>query len=74
MGERFYPLSAAGREVGLSAGWLRKLCDRGTVKFERDASGRRLVPESEVRRLRGRMLKEGRRESRVQRPAGNGTQ
>ena len=49
--ERLFPLSAAGREVGLSKDWLRILCDRGAIACERDATGRRLIPEREIRRL-----------------------
>jgi hypothetical protein len=67
MGETLFPLSAAGREIGMSADWLRILCDRGEVAHERDAIGRRLIPEAEIHRLRGLRAAAGRRTLRKQR-------
>ncbi len=47
------PASAAARALGISLDTLRRWDRQGRIRVERDASNRRLVPASEVERLRG---------------------
>lgn len=53
-GEFLYPIGPASRFVGFSSEWIRTLCDRGEIACLRDAGGRRLIPESELKRVRDR--------------------
>lgn len=52
MTEELYRIGAAARFVGISAERLRQLCDTGKVAHVLDAGGWRLVPKSELERLR----------------------
>ena len=47
------PAGEAARSLGISLDTLRRWDRQGRIKTERDAANRRLVPVSEVRRLRG---------------------
>ncbi len=47
------PASQAARALGISLDTLRRWDRQGRIRVERDASNRRVVPESEVERLRG---------------------
>lgn len=48
-----YSASEAARALGISMDTLRRWDREGKISTERDAANRRLVPASEVRRLRG---------------------
>jgi|SRR5688572_22870221 molybdopterin-binding protein len=54
-GERgLYTASEAARALGISLDTLRRWDKGGRIRTERDAANRRLVPASEVERLRGK--------------------
>jgi DNA-binding transcriptional MerR regulator len=54
---RIYGISAAARELELSAEWLRKGEQRGSLPLaERDRNGYRYYTEEDLRRLRDRRL------------------
>ncbi len=55
---RTYGISAAARELGLSAEWLRKGEKRGSLPLaRRDRNGYRYYTEEDVDRLRNRRLR-----------------
>ena len=55
MAERaLYSASEAARALGISLDTLRRWDRSGRIRTERDAANRRLVPASEIERLRGR--------------------
>ncbi|MDQ3856867.1 MAG: TOBE domain-containing protein [Actinomycetota bacterium] len=47
------PAGEAARALGISLDTLRRWDRQGRIRTERDAANRRVVPASEVRRLRG---------------------
>ena len=49
-----YSASEAARALGISLDTLRRWDRAGRIRTERDAANRRLVPVSEVERLRGK--------------------
>ncbi len=49
-----YTASDAARALGISLDTLRRWDKGGRIRTERDAANRRLVPASEVERLRGK--------------------
>jgi molybdopterin-binding protein len=49
-----YSASEAARALGISLDTLRRWDRAGRIRTERDAANRRVVPESEVDRLRGK--------------------
>jgi len=49
-----YTASEAARALGISLDTLRRWDKGGSIRTERDAANRRLVPASEVERLRGK--------------------
>jgi molybdopterin-binding protein len=49
-----YSASEAARALGISLDTLRRWDKAGRIRTERDAANRRVVPSSEVDRLRGR--------------------
>ena len=51
--EQLYPASEAARALGISLDTLRRWDRAGRIRTQRDEANRRLVPASEVRRLRG---------------------
>lgn len=53
MPRKALPASEAARALGISLDTLRRWDRRGRIRTERDAGNRRLVPVSEVERLRG---------------------
>ncbi len=56
---RIYGISAAARELGLSAEWLRKGERRGSLPLaKRDRNGYRYYTEEDIERLRSRRLPE----------------
>ena len=48
--EQFETTATAARRLGCSEAWVRQLFDRGKLHGVKDASGRRLIPRSEVDR------------------------
>ena len=52
-GEGLYTASEAARALGISLDTLRRWDRGGRIRTQRDEANRRLVPASEVRRLRG---------------------
>jgi molybdopterin-binding protein len=52
--QRKYPAGEAARLLGISLDTLRRWDREGRIRTERDAANRRLVPASEVDRLRRR--------------------
>ena len=48
-----YTASEAARALGISLDTLRRWDRQGRIEVERDAANRRLVPASEIERLRG---------------------
>jgi molybdopterin-binding protein len=56
--EQVYTASEAARALGISLDTLRRWDRSGRIRTQRDAANRRLVPASEVRRLRGRSTEE----------------
>jgi DNA-binding transcriptional MerR regulator len=54
---RFFSVSEAARELGLSAEWLREGERRGSLpKARRDRNGYRYYTENDIERLRNRRL------------------
>lgn len=53
-GRETYTAAEAARALGISLDTLRRWDRAGRIRTERDAANRRLVPASEVHRLRGR--------------------
>ena len=53
MPRQSYPAAAAARALGISLDTLRRWDRAGKIRVERDASNRRVVPASEIDRLRG---------------------
>jgi molybdopterin-binding protein len=51
--ERLYTAAEAARTLGVSLDTLRRWDKSGRIRTQRDAGNRRLVPASEVERLRG---------------------
>jgi molybdopterin-binding protein len=51
--ERTLPVGEAARQLGISLDTLRRWDRSGRIETMRDAANRRLVPESEIQRLRG---------------------
>src|SRR3954452_1324176 len=51
--ERLYTATEAARALGVSLDTLRRWDRSGRIRTQRDAGNRRLVPASEVERLRG---------------------
>jgi molybdopterin-binding protein len=49
----FYSASEAAKTLGISVDTLRRWDRQGRIKAERDKSNRRVVPASEIERLRG---------------------
>jgi molybdopterin-binding protein len=49
-----YPAGEAARRLGISLDTLRRWDRAGRIRTTRDAANRRLVPASEIERLRGR--------------------
>ena len=50
-----YSASEAARALGISLDTLRRWDKAGRIRTERDAANRRVVPASEIDRLRGRV-------------------
>src|SRR5215218_828695 len=48
-----YPAGEAARMLGISLDTLRRWDRQGRIRTRRDAANRRLVPASEIERLRG---------------------
>ena len=48
-----YPASEAARRLGISLDTLRRWDRAGRIRTQRDASNRRIVPASEIDRLKG---------------------
>ena len=53
MSERTLPVGEAARQLGISLDTLRRWDRSGRIQTMRDGANRRLVPESEIQRLRG---------------------
>src|SRR5207253_10596218 len=53
MPREFYSASEAAKTLGISVDTLRRWDRQGRIRTERDKSNRRLVPASEIDRLRG---------------------
>jgi molybdopterin-binding protein len=53
MPKQLLPASEAARSLGISLDTLRRWDRQGRIRTERDAANRRLVPASEVERIRG---------------------
>jgi molybdopterin-binding protein len=53
MPRQLLPAGEAARALGISLDTLRRWDRQGRIRTERDAANRRVVPASEVRRLRG---------------------
>ena len=53
MPRQLYAASEAAAALGISLDTLRRWDKSGRIKVERDASNRRVVPASEIERLRG---------------------
>ena len=53
MSRDFYSASEAARALGISLDTLRRWDRQGRIRTERDDANRRLVPASEVARLKG---------------------
>jgi molybdopterin-binding protein len=51
--ERTLPVGEAARQLGISLDTLRRWDRSGRIQTMRDRANRRLVPESEIQRLRG---------------------
>ena len=49
----YYSVSEAAKTLGISVDTLRRWDRQGRIKAERDKSNRRVVPASEIERLRG---------------------
>ena len=53
MPREYYRVSEAARTLGISVDTLRRWDRQGRIKAERDGSNRRIIPVSEIERLRG---------------------
>jgi molybdopterin-binding protein len=53
MPREYYSVGEAAKALGISVDTLRRWDRQGRLKAERDASNRRIVPASEIDRLRG---------------------
>jgi molybdopterin-binding protein len=53
MAKQLYAASVAAAALGISLDTLRRWDKAGRIKVERDAGNRRVVPASEIERLRG---------------------
>ena len=53
MHRRHLPAGEAARRLGISLDTLRRWDRQGRIRTERDAANRRLVPLSEIERIRG---------------------
>jgi molybdopterin-binding protein len=53
MPREFYSVGEAAKALGISVDTLRRWDRQGRIKAERDESNRRIVPASEIDRLRG---------------------
>ena len=53
MAKQLYAASEAAAALGISLDTLRRWDKAGRIKVERDAGNRRVVPASEIERLRG---------------------
>ena len=53
MSERTLPAGEAARQLGISLDTLRRWDRAGRIQTTRDRANRRLVPESEILRIRG---------------------
>jgi molybdopterin-binding protein len=53
MPREYYSVGDAAKALGISVDTLRRWDRRGRIATERDASNRRIVPASEIDRLRG---------------------
>ncbi|MDQ3865208.1 MAG: TOBE domain-containing protein [Actinomycetota bacterium] len=53
MPRQMLPAGEAARALGISLDTLRRWDRQGRIRTERDAANRRVVPASELRRLRG---------------------
>jgi molybdopterin-binding protein len=53
-GRGLYSASEAARALGISLDTLRRWDRSGRIRTERDAANRRVVPASEIERLRGK--------------------
>jgi molybdopterin-binding protein len=53
MPREFYSASEAARTLGISLDTLRRWDSRGRIITRRDSSNRRIVPATEIERLRG---------------------
>jgi molybdopterin-binding protein len=53
MPREFYSASEAAKTLGISVDTLRRWDRQGRIKTQRDHGNRRLVPASEIERLRG---------------------
>jgi molybdopterin-binding protein len=49
----YYSVSEAAKVLGVSVDTLRRWDRRGTIKADRDHANRRVIPASEIDRLRG---------------------
>ncbi len=52
-GQRVYTAAEAARALGISIDTLRRWDRSGRIRTQRDAANRRLVPASEIERLKG---------------------
>jgi molybdopterin-binding protein len=53
MPREYYSVSEAAKTLGISVDTLRRWDRQGRIKAERDRSNRRIIPVSEIERLRG---------------------
>ena len=53
MPREYYRVSEAAKTLGISVDTLRRWDRQGRIKAERDGSNRRIIPVSEIERLRG---------------------
>ena len=53
MPREYYSVSEAAKTLGISVDTVRRWDRQGRIKAERDKSNRRVVPASEIERLRG---------------------
>jgi molybdopterin-binding protein len=50
----YYSVSEAAKVLGISVDTLRRWDRQGTIKADRDHANRRVIPASEIERLRGK--------------------
>jgi molybdopterin-binding protein len=53
MPREHYSVSEAAKTLGISVDTVRRWTNQGRLKAERDAANRRVIPASEIERLRG---------------------